>query len=98
MSAPLRLSLKVAPKASRNAVTGWMGEVLKVSVTTAPEKGKANQAVIELLAEVLHLPKSAVRIVRGETSTSKLAEISGLDEVTLRLRLDAAQRKVSSLP
>lgn len=87
MSAPLRLSLKVAPKASRNAVSGWMGETLKLSVTVAPEKGKANQAVIELLAEVLHLPKSAVRIVRGETSTSKLAEISGIGEAELRSRL-----------
>lgn len=87
MSAPLRLPLKVAPKASRNAVTGWMGETLKLSVTVAPEKGKANQAVIELLAEALHLPKSAVRIVRGETSTSKLAEIDGLDALELRRRL-----------
>lgn len=87
MSAPLRLPLKVAPKASRNAVTGWMGETLKLSVTMAPEKGKANQAVIELLCEVLHLPKSAVRIVRGETSTSKLAEIDGLDVQELHRRL-----------
>ncbi|ROH90973.1 DUF167 domain-containing protein [Stagnimonas aquatica] len=87
MSAPLRLPLKVAPKASRNAVTGWMGETLKLSVTVAPEKGKANQAVVDLLCEVLHLPKSAVRIVRGETSTSKLAEIDGLDAQELHRRL-----------
>ena len=56
-------------------------------MTVAPEKGKANQAVIELLAEALQLPKSAVRIVRGETSTSKLAEIDGLDALELRRRL-----------
>ena len=89
MAGPVRLPLKVAPKASRNAVNGWMGETLKVSVTVAPEKGKANQAVIELLAEALRLPKSAVRIVRGETSTSKLAEIEGIDELELRRKLSS---------
>ncbi|MDP3858965.1 MAG: DUF167 domain-containing protein [Stagnimonas sp.] len=89
MAGTVRLPLKVAPKASRNAINGWMGETLKVSVTVAPEKGKANQAVIELLAEALRLPKSAVRIVRGETSTSKLAEIEGIDELELRRKLSA---------
>lgn len=82
-----RLQIKVAPKAARNAVNGWMADTLKVSVTTAPEKGKANQAVIGLLADALRLPKSALRVVRGETSTQKLIEISGLDEGEVLRRL-----------
>ncbi len=78
MSEPLRLTLKVAPKAAKTAVNGWMGDTLKVSVTAAPDKGKANQAVIELLAQVLGVPKSALHIVRGETSHNKTLEVTGL--------------------
>lgn len=83
----MRLAVKVAPKAARNALNGWMGDTLKISVTTAPEKGKANQAVIELLAEALRLPKSALAVVRGETSQQKLIEIHGLDEAEVHQRL-----------
>lgn len=83
----MKLQLKVAPKAARNAVNGWMGEVLKVSVTAAPERGKANEAVVELLAEALGLPKSAVRVVRGQTSPQKWVEIDGLAEAEVRQRL-----------
>lgn len=83
----MRLAVKVAPKAARNALNGWMGDTLKISVTTAPEKGKANQAVIELLAEALRLPKSALAVVRGQTSTQKLIEIHGLDEAEVWRRL-----------
>lgn len=83
----MRLQLKVAPKAARNAVGGWMGEVLKVSVTAVPERGKANEAVVELLAQALALPKSAVRVVRGQTSPQKWVEIDGLDEADVRRRL-----------
>ncbi len=80
MSKPVRLNLKVAPKAGRNAIAGWMGETLKVAVTAAPEKGKANEAVIELLAKRLRLPKSALSVVRGQTSTQKVIEINGMEE------------------
>lgn len=83
----MRLQLKVTPKGGRNAINGWMGDTLKLSVTAAPEKGKANQAVIELLADVLHLPKSAFTILRGDTSAQKLIEIAGLDEGEILRRL-----------
>lgn len=83
----MKLQLKVTPKASRTAVNGWMGEVLKLGVTAAPERGKANEAVIALLAEVLRLPVSAIRVVRGQTSAQKWIEIDGLpqDEILRRL-------------
>ncbi len=86
----VRLPVKVAPKAARNALTGWMGDTLKISVTTAPEKGKANQAVIGLLADALQLPKSALAVVRGQTSPQKLIEIHGLDEPEVWRRLGRA--------
>lgn len=87
VTTPLRLALKVSPKASKNAINGWLGDALKVSVTSAPEKGKANKAVIELLAGALRLPKSALHIVRGETNPNKTVEISGLTQDELLCRL-----------
>jgi len=65
-----------------------MGDTLKLSVTTAPEKGKANQMVIDVLAQALDLPRSAISIVRGETSTTKLVEISQLSEAEVFRWLD----------
>ncbi|WP_293387128.1 DUF167 domain-containing protein [Nevskia sp.] len=82
-----RLDVKVSPKASKNAITGWMGEVLKLSVTAAPEKGKANEAVEALLAEALGVAKSAVSVVAGQTSKQKRVEITGLDLAEVRQRL-----------
>lgn len=79
-----RLDVKVSPKASRNAVTGWMGDVLKVSVTAAPERGKANEAVEQLLADALGLPRSAVTVVAGHTSKRKRVQIVGLTSDALR--------------
>lgn len=84
---PVRLSLKVSPKASRDAINEWMGEVLKVSVTAVPERGKANQAVVALLAAALGLPKRDVRVARGETEARKLIEITGLPEGEVLRRL-----------
>ncbi|QHS10836.1 DUF167 domain-containing protein [Sinimarinibacterium sp. NLF-5-8] len=81
------INLKVSPKASRTAVTGWMGDVLKVSVTTAPERGKANDAVIALLAKVLKLPKSSIHVVSGHSNPNKRVQIDGLDQAQLRQRL-----------
>jgi len=82
-----RIQLKVAPKSARNAILGWIGDSLKIAVTAAPEKGKANEAVIALLADRLRLPKSAFSIVRGATQSQKLVEICGQDEVEILRRL-----------
>ena len=81
------LDLKVSPKASRNAITGFMGEVLKVSVTAAPERGKANQAVEALLADALGLPLSAVSVVAGHSARTKRVEVAGLAGPALRQQL-----------
>jgi uncharacterized protein YggU (UPF0235/DUF167 family) len=86
----MRLDLKVSPKASRDALTGWLGERLKVLVTAAPERGKANAAVEVLLAQALGLPKSKVRVAVGQTAKTKRVEIDGLDSAELHRRFDAA--------
>ena len=81
-----RILLKVQPKASRNRVVGRVGDRLKVQVTAAPERGKANDAVIDLLAESLGVPKSAVRITAGQASPLKTVEIDADPSAVNRLR------------
>ena len=81
----MRITVKLTPKASRNAIQGWADgadgqKFLKVSVTAAPEKGKANKALIELLAQKLDVPKSAFTIVRGAADRLKIIDIKGLRE------------------
>jgi uncharacterized protein YggU (UPF0235/DUF167 family) len=70
----MRVQLKVVPKASANRVVGWIGDRLKVQVTAAPERGKANDAV---LAKALGVPRSAIRITAGASSPLKTVEIDG---------------------
>jgi uncharacterized protein (TIGR00251 family) len=72
----LMLTLKVVPKASRDEVVGVLEDgALKVKVTAAPDRGKANAAVCELLAEAFGVPKRNVEIVRGETSHTKQVRV-----------------------
>ena len=71
-----RLRLRVKPNARKTAIVGIHGGALKVAVAAAPEKGKANRAVVRLLAKALNLPSLAVTITSGETSQDKVAEIA----------------------
>ena len=75
------LRLKVTPKASSSKIGGLVADSegnmhLKVYVTTVPEKGKANKAVIELLAKELKVPKSSISIVAGETDSYKTVRVT----------------------
>ncbi len=83
----LRVALRVAPRASRNGVTGIVetpaGRRLKVSVTAAPEAGKANAAVIKLLAKAWRVPKSCMEMVAGTTERNKLLLIRGGDRALM---------------
>ncbi|WP_084191628.1 DUF167 domain-containing protein [Algiphilus aromaticivorans] len=84
------LEIKVAAGASKNRLLGWMGPVLKLSVTAAPEKGRANRAACALLAEALDVPAQAVSVQRGATAPRKRVAVEGIDDDTLRTRLAAA--------
>jgi uncharacterized protein len=83
----VRLSIKVVPGAARDEIAGWLGDALKLRVSAAPERGKANAAVEALLARALALPRGAVRVVAGETSARKTVEIDGASEEEIRARL-----------
>lgn len=84
-----RIAVKVTAGAARNAIRGWRQQCLQVHLVTAPERGKANAALIGLLARVLGLPKSSIRITRGEHSARKTLELAGLTIAQIRARLDA---------
>ncbi|MCF6156265.1 MAG: DUF167 domain-containing protein [Candidatus Brocadia sp.] len=72
------LSIRTQPGSSKNRIIGEYGGRLKLAVTAAPEKGKANKAVIELLADTLHVHESSIHIISGETSRDKRLMIEGL--------------------
>jgi len=82
-----RLKLKVIPGASRTAISGWLDDALKIQVAAAPERGKANKAVVALLCEALGLRRSCVRVLQGETSQMKVVEIDGLSLAEIRQHL-----------
>ncbi|WP_374574883.1 DUF167 family protein [Phenylobacterium sp.] len=84
----MRLAVRVTPKGGRDAVDGWARDpdgrpYLKVRVTAPPADGAANAALTAFLAKTLKRPKSAVRVVSGETARLKILEIEGLDEAEL---------------
>jgi uncharacterized protein (TIGR00251 family) len=83
------LPVKVVPGASRDGVAGWLGDALKVRVTAPAERGRANAAVEEVVADALGLPRESVRVVRGTTSPRKTLEILGLSEAEIRERVAA---------
>lgn len=81
------LPVHAQPGARKNAITGVHAGRLKVAVTQAPEKGKANQALVKLLAELLDVKRSQMTLSAGETSHHKKFLITGIDLASLQQRL-----------
>ncbi len=84
-----RLKLRVQPGAKRSEVVGWQGEALRIRVQAPPLEGRANEAVIELLARTLGVPKRQLAVRAGGASRDKLIEIEGLTVEELADRLPA---------
>jgi uncharacterized protein len=80
-------AVKVHPRARKNAITGELGDALKVSLTAPPVEGKANEACIEFFANLLKVPRSSVTIAAGQTSRNKVIRVVGLSAVELQKRL-----------
>ena len=93
-----RLKLHVTPGASEERIAGWHGQSLRLRVRSRPEKGRANEAVIRLLARHLDLPRTSLSIVHG--ARDKLVEVDGLSEDQLRKLLgpSAPQRPSPGTP
>ncbi|HSA94247.1 MAG TPA: DUF167 domain-containing protein [Terriglobales bacterium] len=73
-----RFAVKVQPRAKRNAIVGQLGDALKIALTAPPLEGRANQALVEFLAEILNVPRSSITIAAGQSSRRKVVAIAGL--------------------
>ena len=80
-------AVKVHPRARKNAITGEVGEALKIALTAPPAEGRANQACIEFLAEILRVPRASVSIAAGESSRNKIVRVIGLTAAQVQERL-----------
>src|SRR5205807_10415494 len=88
-----RLRLRVAPGAARAGVVGRHGDAWKVRVAAVPEDGRANEAVVRLLAETLSIPRDAVTLVSGHGGRDKIVELAGLGPAQIERRLSSAAGK-----
>ena len=86
-SAGITFAVKVHPRAQKIAITGEIGDALKLSLTAPPANGKANQACIEFFATLLNLPRSSVTIASGQTNRNKTIRVSGLSADEVRRRI-----------
>jgi uncharacterized protein (TIGR00251 family) len=80
-------AVKVHPRGKKNAITGEVGDALKVSLTAPPIDGKDNEACIEFLAKLLKLPRSSVTIASGQSSRKKVIRVVGVSAEEARKRL-----------
>ena|ERR1017187_6218870 len=86
-SAGVTFAVKVHPRAKKNAITGEVGDALKVALTAPPADGKANEACIEFFAKLLKVSRSSVTITSGQTSRNKVIRVAGLSAEEVQRRL-----------
>jgi uncharacterized protein len=88
-----RLKLRVSPGARRAGIVGRYGDAWKVRVAEPPEDGRANEAVLRLLAETLDVPRANVSLVSGHAARDKIVKLDGLEQSqTERLLADAGTK------
>jgi uncharacterized protein (TIGR00251 family) len=80
-------AVRVHPRARKNAITGELGDALKVSLTAPPVDGQANAACIGFFAKLLKVPRSSVTIASGQSSRNKVIRVAGLSAEEVRQRL-----------
>ena len=80
-------AVKIHPRAKKDAITGELGDALKVSLTAPPIEGRANDACIEFFAKILKVPRTSVRIATGASSRSKVIRVAGVGGQYVRDRL-----------
>jgi uncharacterized protein (TIGR00251 family) len=84
------LRLRVAPGASRPGVVGRHGDAWKVRVSPPAEDGRANDAVLDLLARTLEVPRGDVHLLVGTTSRDKIVTLDGVSDEAVDARMSAA--------
>jgi len=80
-------AVKVHPRAKKAAITGELGDALKVSLTAPPIEGRANDACIEFFAKILKVPRSSITIASGAGSRNKVIRVSGVTAQYVREHL-----------
>jgi uncharacterized protein len=80
-------AVKVHPHAKKNAITGEVGEALKLALTAPPVDGKANEACTDFFAKLLKVSRSSVTIAAGQTSRNKVIRVAGLSAEEVRQRM-----------
>ena len=80
-------AVQLHPRARKNAITGELGDAIKLSLTAPPVEGRANEACIKFLANLLKVPRSSITIASGQSKRRKVIRVSGIsaDEVQKRL-------------
>jgi hypothetical protein len=88
-SSGVSFGVKLQPKASKTAIIGELGGALKISVNAPPVDGKANEALVWFVAELLKVPRSSVTIAAGTSSRNKVIRVEGVtaDQVRFRLKV-----------
>ena len=92
-AATTRLKVRVSPGARRPGIVGRHGDAWKVRVAEPPEDGRANEAVLKLLAETLDVPRARVTLVSGHSSRDKLVVLDGVEQKQTERLLDSAGEK-----
>lgn len=80
-------AVRIHPRARKNAITGEVGDALKVALTAPPVDGKANAACIEFFAKLLNVPRSSVTIASGQSSRNKVIRVTGVTAEEVRRRV-----------
>jgi uncharacterized protein (TIGR00251 family) len=83
----ITFSIKVHPRAKKDAISGTVGDALKLSLTAPPVEGRANEACIRFFAEFLRVPRSSVTIAAGESSRNKVIRVHGITAAQVEERL-----------
>ena len=81
------------PAAARPGVVGRHGEAWKLAVAAAPERGRANEAVVRLLAQTLELPRDRVELVAGHSGRDKVVQLTGITPAETERRLELGERE-----
>ena len=82
-----RIRVRVSPGAARTELVGKHGDGWKARVAAPPERGRANDALVELLSAALAVPRSAVRVVSGHAARTKVVEVDELSAPEAERRL-----------
>jgi uncharacterized protein YggU (UPF0235/DUF167 family) len=85
--AAARIRVKVTPASGRSEVVGRYGEAWRIRVTSAPERGRANDAALRVLAETLAIPRRNLSVIAGHTTRDKLVAVDGLSDAEAEARL-----------